>query len=138
MGVIKAILFDMGGTLVYSARKDPQKRQNYINYLMILLDVDQSPHEFYTLLCQRLKAYKKWSEKNARELSEEDIWTQWMLPDWPEQSIRRLTLQLNHWWRAARGVHQIPWDMQSTLFELARRGYQLGLPVGSGQQHHQP
>jgi putative hydrolase of the HAD superfamily len=60
-------------------------------------------------------------------LSEEDIWSHWMLPDWPEQRIRELAFQLNFWWRAARGMILVPRDMQFTLFELARRGYQLGL-----------
>jgi putative hydrolase of the HAD superfamily len=127
MVATKAILFDMGGTLVYPARNDPHKRQNYFNYLMTLLNVDQPQHEFYTLLRKRSKAYKKWSEETSRELSEEEIWARWMLPDWPDTHIRRFAVQLNFWWRAARRLNLIPTDMQSTLIELARRGYQLGL-----------
>jgi putative hydrolase of the HAD superfamily len=127
MVATKAILFDMGGTLVFHARNDPQKRQIYLPYLMTLLDVDQSQHEFFTLLSERSKAYKKWSEETSRELSEEEIWTQWMFPDWPEKQIRKFAVQLNYWWRAARGVNLVPADMQSTLIELAQRGYQLGL-----------
>jgi len=124
---IKAILFDLGGTLVYRAKKDSQNRLLFLGYLMTLLDVDQSQDEFYALLRQRFQAYKKWSEKTSRELSEEAIWTHWMLPDWPEQKISRLAPQLNHWWRAIRGINLIPPDMQSTLIELVRRGYLLGL-----------
>jgi len=127
MPQIKAILFDMGGTLVYPANRDAQIREKYIEYLTILLDLDQSWNAFYATLSKRSEAYKQWSKKTSRELSEEDIWVRWMLPDWPENRVRPLAVQLNFWWRAARGINLVPSDMQSTLLELARRGYQLGL-----------
>jgi len=127
MTTIQAILFDMGGTLVYPARKDALHRQQYLDYLVDLLDVEQEPAVFYDLLRRRSRAYKRWAVQHGRELPEEQIWTQWYLPDWPAEKIGRLAPQLNHWWRAARGVNQVPWDMQSTLLELARRGYRLGL-----------
>lgn len=127
MASIQAILFDMGGTLVYPARKKALSHRLYLDYLVDLLGVEQDPASFCDLLRQRNRAYKRWAVSHARELSEEQIWTRWLLPDWPAEKISRLAPQLNYWWRAARGVNQVPRDMQSTLIELARRGYRLGL-----------
>ncbi len=127
MAKTKAILFDMGGTLLYPSETDELMRKEYLNRIKILLDANHSEDELYAMLSRRYNAYKEWAEKTSREIPEEDIWTQWMLPDWPEERVRRLAVQLNYWFRAARRLFLVPPDMQLTLNELVRRGYRLGL-----------
>ncbi len=130
---IDAILFDMGGTLRRTLqKKDEKRRLQGVEQIMQLLGtvsrpVDRSLAEFSSLLSIRSKAYKQWAEQTLHELSEVEIWTRWMLPDWPYEIITALTPQLSQLWHLAIGTRTILPETKPVVLELFRRGYRLGL-----------
>jgi len=128
---IEAIFFDMGGTI----RMRPQNhghREAMMSRLVRLLGSDNSPtgfdaNEFGSVLSRRAKEYKRWALETRQELAEEELWTQWMLPDWPPDVIEPAAVQLNQLWRSSQGTRVIRPDARDVILELDRRGYLLGL-----------
>ncbi len=123
---IEAIFFDMGGTI----RTRPQNhdhREAMMSRLVRLLGADSSPGELYDTLHRRARDYKRWSLETLRELTEEELWTRWMLPDRPAAEIEPIAVQLNQLWRSAGGVRVVRPDARDVILKLDRRGYLIGL-----------
>lgn len=55
------------------------------------------------------------------------MWTQWMLPDFPEEKIAPLSSKLTRLWRDCDGRRVARPDVKSTVIELYKRGYVLGI-----------
>ena len=123
---IDAIFFDTGGTLRTRVEAAGQ-RAIAIRKIMDLIGLDAPPDIFDAMLSRRAKSYKRWSVDTKRELAEEELWTQWMLPDWPADTVKPLAVQLHHLWRSGQGTRVIRPDAREVIAELARRGYRLGL-----------
>jgi HAD superfamily hydrolase (TIGR01549 family) len=124
---IDAILFDMGGTLRRTARRTREEKYQSIRRIMELIGVQGPMENFSRRLARRAKAYKRWAEETHIELSESDLWTQWMLPDFPFDQIKPMAVQLNQLYREAVGLRVIFPDSREVVLELFRRGYRLGL-----------
>ena len=80
---IDAILFDMGGTLRRNYKRDETSQVEIVCKMLDILGSEASPVEFTRLLATREAAYDQWATRNLTELNEVDLWTKWMLPDWP-------------------------------------------------------
>ena len=125
---IDAIMFDMGGVLRRSTqKKDEKHRIQGAAQILELLGSKQPAAEFASLLYTRARAYKEWAEQTLVELSEVDIWTRWMLPDWPVETIAPLGPQLNQIWHKVQGTRFVLPETAPVILELFRRGYRLGL-----------
>ena len=61
------------------------------------------------------------------ELNEAELWTRWMLPDWPAEQISPQAVRLNQLWRQATGRRDPLPESKAVVTELFRRGYRLGL-----------
>ena len=124
---VEAILFDMGGTLRWTVRRTRHEKQQTIRQMMELVGAGNSRANFSRLLSRRAKAYKSWAERTHIELNERDLWTQWMLPDFPAEQISHMAVQLNQLYREANGLRVIFPESREVILELFRRGYRLGL-----------
>jgi putative hydrolase of the HAD superfamily len=124
---IEAILFDMGGTLRRTAKRTRDEKHQVMQRMMDLIGAQGSVDEFTRLLSGRAKAYKQWAEQTHIELNERDLWTKWMLPDFPVEQIVGMSVQLNQLYRDARGVRVIFPESREVILELFRRGYRLAL-----------
>jgi len=124
---IEAILFDMGGTLRGSVKKDEALKLKVVRKIIDLLGADSSPEEFTELLNERTKAYRRWAKATLIDVDERELWTKWMLPDWPVNQITEIAMQLNGLWREATGDRIIFPESKEVVLELFRRGYRLGL-----------
>jgi len=124
---IEAILFDMGGTLRGSEKKDETEKIEIVQKIIEILGADTSPEAFTELLTERTKAYRGWAKKSLIDVNERELWTQWLLPDWPADQIAGLAMQLNALWREATGDRIIFPETKEVVLELFRRGYRLGL-----------
>jgi len=124
---VEAILFDMGGTLRRTVKRTPEEKQQIIQRMLNLLGSDKATKEFTSLLSQRAKAYKAWAEETHIELNESDLWTKWMLPDFPVEQISGMAVQLNQLYRESTGARTVLPESQEVILELFRRGYRLGL-----------
>ncbi len=124
---IEAILFDMGGTLRSTRKRSRDERLKYTAEILTLLGSTADPAKFSRLLARRSTAYRRWARETMVELNEAELWTRWLLPEWPEAQIREQALALNTLWRDATGERVIFPEVAEVLVELFRRGYRLGL-----------
>ena len=124
---IEAILFDMGGTLRGSTKRDETSKFEIVRKIIEILGAHASPKEFNELLTERTKAYRHWARETLIEVPEHELWTKWMLPDWPTEQIGKIAMQLNGLWREATGDRIMFPESKEVVLELFRRGYRLGL-----------
>jgi HAD superfamily hydrolase (TIGR01549 family) len=124
---IEAVLFDMGGTLRSTIKRSRDERLKFVAEILKLLDSDADPAKLSRLLARRAAAYRRWARETMVELNEADLWSRWILPDWPEAQVREHAVQLNLLWRDATGERVIYPETAEVVLELFRRGYRLGL-----------
>ncbi len=84
---IEAIFLDVGNTLrivLEEAEFRTQARQGLVD----LTGAVDTPAAFYEKLAGRYKALRKRAKEQLIEASEKEMWTRWMLPDFPEEKNR--------------------------------------------------
>ncbi len=124
---IEAILFDMGGTLRRSTKREFSEKVQICQQILDRIGLNADPADFTRVLITRANAYQNWAKQELIELNEIDLWTQWMLPDMPVEKISAMAVQLNQIWRDADRTWEIIPNAQDTVMTLYRRGYRLGL-----------
>ena len=93
--MIKAVIFDMGGTLEYLYNTSETRLNNaktllaYMKRHGITLDCD--PADFSEKVIRAYEEYKKVSDKRGVELTPFEVWDRYRLRDYPE--INRHILQ---------------------------------------------
>ena len=122
---VEAILFDMGGTLRGTRKRSREERLFYTGKILKLLGSDEDPAIFARRLARRETAYRKWARETLIELNEPELWTRWLLPDWPEDVIAKHAVKLNLLWRDATGERILFPETADVIIELFRRGYRL-------------
>jgi putative hydrolase of the HAD superfamily len=123
---IEAIFLDVGNTLRVVVEDEPFQAQSR-QQLAALIGATEPIETLFESLRGRWKAYRKWSFENLTEASEQELWTRFLLPDYPAEKIAPLAGKLTRLWRDKDG-HRIPRpDVKSTVIELSRRGYCLGI-----------
>jgi len=123
---IEAIFLDHGNTLrvvVEDEEFASQARQG----LLTLIDPTDSEEVFFAKLDERWKTYRKWSIECMVEASERELWTTYLLPDFPAKKIGPLAGRLTRLWRDKDGRRLPPPDVKPVIHELDRRGYILGI-----------
>ena len=123
---IEAIFLDVGNTLrvvVPDAAFQAQARQE----LIALVGAAEAEEIFFEKLEERWKIYRKQSKESWVEASERELWTRWLLPDFPEVKIAPLAGRLTRLWRDHDGRRIPRPDVKDTVIELHRRGYRLGI-----------
>lgn len=123
---IEAIFFDMNGTLRTRVPHAPTQRAAVARMLQ-LLGKEHVPDEYWEKLTEHLQAYRQWAHANLLQLSEEEIWTDWMLPDEPRERVAPVAAELMLAWGERKG-RTIPRPCAlETLAALRHRGYRLGV-----------
>lgn len=84
--MIKAVLFDLGGTL-HTASSPPGREEWFAQRLLERLEdygirLGVSPEILAAKLRENGEAYKRASEEDLRELPSAEIWSDWYLRDW--------------------------------------------------------
>lgn len=123
---IEAIFLDVGNTLrIVIEDKEfiiQSKRQ-----IAEFVGVQESPDAFHKKLEERYKVLRKRAKEELIEASEKEMWTQWMLPDFPKEKIAPLSSKLTRLWRDCDGRRVPREDAKETIIELSKRGYLLGI-----------
>ncbi len=123
---IEAIFLDVGNTLRIVI-PDRDFQENAKQQLAELTGAHQAPQEFHALLEERYKVLRKRAKEQLIEASEKEMWTRWMLPDFPAEMIAPLSSKLTRLWRDCDG-RRVPREGSSEVVrELCRRGYLIGL-----------
>lgn len=123
---IDTIFFDVGATLRYVV-EDPEFAAAADRELMALVGATESHDEFFAKLNANWKAYRKMAKTALLDVSEMELWLQYLLPDYPAERIAPNAARLTRLWRDHDG-RRIPHEgVKETLKELKRRGYKLGI-----------
>lgn len=123
---IEAIFLDVGNTLRI-VLPDPGFMAQAKESLMILVGTQDSEEAFFEKLESRWKIYRKQSKETLLEASEKELWTRWLLPDYPAETIAPLSGRLTRLWRDKDGRRVPREDVSYVVKELDRRGYKLGI-----------
>ena len=123
---IEAIFIDLGNTMRILT-KDEQHQSEARTKLAQLVGSPESPE----LLCQRIderyKAYRKWAFETWIEAPECDLWTRWLLPDFPAEILTPIAGELTYQFRQTMGKRILQRDARRVVDELSKRGYRLGI-----------
>ena len=123
---IEAIFLDVGNTLRIVLKDDElmaQARQQLAELTGTKMPVDA----FIEMLEGRYQVLRKRAKTQLIEASEKEMWTNWMLPDFPAETIAPLSGKLTRLWRDCDGRRVPRDDVKETVIELNRRGYLLGI-----------
>jgi putative hydrolase of the HAD superfamily len=123
---IEAIFLDVGNTLrivIEDKNFIAQSKQQLVE----LTGAQEIPDAFHKKLEDRYKVLRKRAKEELIEASEKEMWTQWMLPDFPAEKIAPLSSKLTRLWRDCDGRRVPREDVKETVIELSKRGYLLGI-----------
>jgi putative hydrolase of the HAD superfamily len=123
---IKAIFLDLGNTLRILL-KDEQHMAQARRRIVELVGTDEDPLEFCEKLNQRYKEYRKWAFENLREAPESEMWTRWLVPEFPAEKIFPLGAELTYLFRQSMGRRVVVEGGREVIVKLKQRGYILGV-----------
>ena len=123
---IKAIVFDLGGTLRIALKDEEWMRQGRIN-MAKLAGTDLPFEEFYALVEERYEKYRAWALDVNRESNDEELWCKWLLYDYPRVRIFANRHKLSYEYRQSKGRRVVVEHGVEVLRELYGRGYKLGI-----------
>jgi putative hydrolase of the HAD superfamily len=123
---IEAIILDVGNTLRIVI-KDGKFMAQAKQQLVELTGAKMSADAFFELLEDRYKVLRKRAKEELVEATEKEMWTKWMLPDFPLEKIAPLSGKLTRLWRDCDGRRVPREDVKETVLELDKRGYLLGI-----------
>lgn len=123
---IEAIFLDVGNTLRIVIEDQEFMIQAKLQ-LVELTGAQETPDAFHQKLTERYKVLRKRAKDKLIEASEKEMWTNWMLPDFPAEKIAPLSAKLTRLWRDCDGRRVPRQDAKETILELSRRGYVLGI-----------
>jgi len=123
---IEAIFLDVGNTLRIVIEDEAFMAQAKKD-LMALVGTQDSEDVFFEKLNARWKVYRKQSKSTLLEASEKELWTQWLLPDYPAERIAPISGRLTRLWRDHDGRRIPRPDVKEVVLELSKRGYLIGI-----------
>jgi putative hydrolase of the HAD superfamily len=123
---IEVIFIDVGATLRVLVEDEPYQAQAR-KQIATLVGAQESPESFCERLDERYKVYRKWAFETLLEASERELWTRWMLPDFPADKIAPLAGELTFLYRQTMGRRFAQPDAKQVVVELTKRGYRLGI-----------
>jgi HAD superfamily hydrolase (TIGR01662 family) len=123
---IEAIFLDVGNTLRIVV-EDKEFTAQAKKGLMMMVGAQESEEIFFEKLETRWKIYRNQSKETLLEASEKELWTQWLLPDYPVDKIAPLSGKLTRLWRDRDGRRVPRPDVKDVVIELSRRGYLIGV-----------
>ena len=123
---IDTVFFDVGATLRYVV-EDPEFAAEAERQLMALVGATEDHDAFFEKLEANWKAYRKQAKSVLLDVSEMELWLQYLLPDYPAERVAPHAARLTRLWRDHDGRRLAHEGVVDTLRELKRRGYKLGI-----------
>jgi len=131
--VLKAIIFDMGGTLEDVEHKPEYSRgcgEKILTYLKGHgIDLNMSSEELMQRLEKRNAEYRKWGIENGREITPFEIWSKWYLDhmDINLDRLRAISNNVANIWERSFYKRALRPDAPHTLRELKELGIRMGV-----------
>lgn len=123
---IEAIFIDVGNTLRV-LKKDEHHQSSARRKIAELVGSQEAPETLCQRIDERYKIYRKWAFETWIEAPESELWTRWLLPDFPAEEISPIAGELTYQFRQSMGRRVQQPDAEYVVAELKRRGYHLGI-----------
>jgi HAD superfamily hydrolase (TIGR01549 family) len=123
---IEAIFIDLGNTLRVLV-KDEAHMARARQEIVRLLGTNADPLVLCEELNLRYKEYRKWAFENLAEAPEAELWTRWLVPEFPAAKVSPLGAELTYQFRQSMGRRVVVDGGREVVEELLRRGYTLGI-----------
>ena len=131
--MIKALLFDLGGTL-HTVQHSQESRRHFCVHLLGLLKehgivLDTEPETLDRLLAVNGEAYKHYSEQTLKELPQSEIWSRWYLKEFglTPEALEPFAEELSFWYDRERVVNIPRPHLKETLSRLHDMGIRMGI-----------
>ena len=123
---INTIFFDVGATLRIVV-EDKEFARAAEDELMRLVRTEEEHDAFFEKLERNWLKFRKRAKTEMLDMSEMEMWIQYLLPDYPHEVLAPNAARLTRLWRDHDGRRVPRPDVKSTVEELHRRGYKLGI-----------
>jgi putative hydrolase of the HAD superfamily len=123
---IEAVFIDLGNTLRRLV-KDQDHMARARQEITRLVGTQEDPLAFCAKLDERYKVYRKWAFENLTEAPEAELWTRWLVPEFPAERIAPLGGELTFQFRQSMGRRVVVEGGREVVVELEKRGYTLGI-----------
>lgn len=123
---IRAIYFDLGNTLRI-LHKMPAHQEAAKIKMAELAGTDMSPDEFLDMINYRYEGYRKWCFKTERESTEQELFSKWLLPEYPRERVMENAKELAFQYRQTTGKRFLVPNGRKVIEALHTRGYKLGI-----------
>jgi putative hydrolase of the HAD superfamily len=123
---IEAIFIDLGNTMRVLV-KDEVHQSTARRKIAELVGSQETPEILCQIIDERYKIYRKWAFESWIEAPESELWTRWLLPDYPEERLAPIATELTYQFRQSMGKRILQKDAKQVVFELDKRGYRLGI-----------
>jgi putative hydrolase of the HAD superfamily len=127
---INAIYIDTGNTL-RTVVEDKAFQDHAQQQIVELVGAREAPDAFCRKLNERYEVYKKGVKETRIQAREKELWTRWLLGEFPADKIEPLAGKLTRLWLDQSGRRLIRPDVKKTVMELNKRGYLLGIIANS-------
>jgi putative hydrolase of the HAD superfamily len=123
---IEAIFIDLGNTMRILV-KDEQHQARARERIAEMVGSQDSPEALVHSIDERYKVYRKWAFETWIEAPESELWTRWLLPDFPPEKITPIATELTYQFRQSMGKRILQPNAKLVVLELTNRGYLLGI-----------
>ncbi len=123
---IEHIFFDVGDTLRITT-DIPEHRRRAKEQAVELLGLTEDPEAFARKINDRYEEYRNHATKDWVELSEEELWTRWLVPELDPGLVVPHAVELTFLFRQFKGYRVTVDGAMEVVQELTRRGYKLGI-----------
>jgi putative hydrolase of the HAD superfamily len=123
---IEAIFLDLGNTMRVLIR-DEEHMASARGKIVNLVGTSEDARTFCARLDERYKVYRQWAFENLQEAPESELWTRWLVPEFPAEKIAPLAGELTFQFRQSMGRRVMVEGSRGVVKELYRRGYILGI-----------
>ncbi len=123
---IQAIYFDLGNTLRI-LHKDPAHQAAAKVKFAELAGTDLSPDAFLEMINYRYEGYRKWCFTTEIEATEQELFTKWLLPEYPRDRILQNAKDMAYQYRQTTGIRYLAPNAEMVIKTLHERGYKLGI-----------
>lgn len=136
--MIKAVMFDMGGTLEDLHTEERNSRATAKELYRILtehgIEVPYEAEELWTKVGAQINAYKDWSVVSQRELKPEEIWVDWGFKDIPcdKEKLAACSEEIAHMWEVTFYDRSLRYHVPEMLKGLKELGLYVGVVSNTG------
>ena len=125
MEEIKAVFFDLGGTLRIADRvpEHEERAKARMAELAGRTDVDV----FMDMVEERYKPYRDWALGEWKEAGDFELWKKWLLPELPDEKLHEICHEMTFQYRQAKGLRRLVEGGMEVLDGLRAPGYRLGI-----------